>query len=163
MPNEKDFYLGVYNGNTIICDYGLPFEFYSNEISEIEKRLIDYFPDSTIIAITLMSTVTHYGFALIENGVKKRVKVGQEEMPVAFEMGEVTKEEIVFQKENSKVNEEGIRLFKIQDGEYVFSEEFIGEEYVFEISKRIFGFKLNGVESDELHSKTKIEKYKKCT
>ena len=160
MPDDKVFYLGEYKGNTIICDFGLPFEFYSDEISEIERKLINHFPNSTIIAVTLMSTVNHYGFAIIENGEKKRVKVGDYENPVALEIGQITKEEIELQK-NSEIDEEGNRMFKYEDEEEVYPEDTIGEEYVFEISKRIFGFKLNGAESDELHFETKLEKYKK--
>jgi len=158
MPDDKDFYLGEYKGKTIICDFGLPFEFYSDEISEIESKLIDHFPNSTIIAITLMSTVNHYGFAIIENGEKKRVKVGDYENPVALEIGQITKEEIELQK-NSEVDEEGKRMFKDEDEMY--SEDTVGEEYVFEISSRIFGFELNGPESDELFFETKLEKFKK--
>ena len=51
MPDDKDFYFGEYKGKTIICDSGLPFEFYSDEISDIENKLIQYFPNSTIIAV----------------------------------------------------------------------------------------------------------------
>lgn len=160
MPDDNDFYLGEYKGNTIICDFGLPFEFYSDEISLIESKLINHFPNSTIIAITLMSTVNHYGFAIIENGEKKRVKVGDSENPVALEIGQIIKEEIEIQRK-SEISEEGNRMFKYEDDDEMYPEDTIGEEYVFEISKRIFGFELNGPDSDELLFETKFEKYKK--
>lgn len=160
MPDDNDFYLGEYKGNTIICDYGLPFEFYSDDISDIESKLIQHFPNSTIIAITLMSTVNHYGFAIIENGEKTRVKVGDYENPVALEIGQITKEEIELQK-NSEIDGGGNRMFKYEDDDEMYPEDTVGEEYVFEVSKRIFGFELNGSESDELLFETKLEKYKK--
>lgn len=158
MPDDEFFYLGEFKGNTIICDGDLPFGFYSEEISVFEKHLIEQFPDSIILAITLLSTVNHYGFAIIENGKKKRVKVGDCNYPTSIEIGQITEEELVFQKD-SKIDEDGQRIF-FDDGEW-YPEDTIGEEYVFEISKRIFGYPLNRSQLDELHFETLLEKYRK--
>lgn len=158
MPDEQNFYLGEFEGSTIICDFGLPFEFYSEELSKFEGDLIEHFPDSTIIALSLISTVNHYGFAIIENGEKARVKVGDSSDPVAFEFGESSREEIALQKD-SRIDENGSRIFNFE-GEQI-TEDCLGEEYVFEISKRIFGFSLNGPESDELLFETQLTSYLK--
>ena len=135
-------YIGEYKDSLIISAYGLPFHFYDVELSEFENNLIKQFPYSEIFATTLESSVNHWGYAIIQNGQKIRLRVGDSENEI-IEYGEVLDEEkALFSK--SKIDSNGNRIYLLDEfPDEEFTEDQVGEEFVFEIFKRFIGEKFD--------------------
>lgn len=72
----KTLYLGEYNNHFIFAEQGLPFEFFKEKPSKIEKLFVDEFPNSEISAYVLNESVGMFGFSIIKNGKRMRVKNG---------------------------------------------------------------------------------------
>ncbi len=160
-PAEDKLYFGSYKGNSIICDADLPLIFYDDKLSKVEKLIIKFFPNNRILAINLNSTSNFYGYVLIDKGKKVRVKVGDGERPVIFEMGQPLKEEQELYKK-SILRESGERIFKFgETTEDAYTEDAVGEEFVFEVVKSILGGRLDHEELDELLFETPFYRYEK--
>jgi hypothetical protein len=72
----KSLVIGNYGDKIIIVSDKLVFQFYEEMPSPFEKRLCALFPDSEIAVLTLNSTVDLYGFSLIKDKHRVRVKSG---------------------------------------------------------------------------------------
>src|SRR5437899_11707173 len=68
--------IGKYGDNIYIVSDDLVFKFYDKKPSDFEKKVSATFPNSEIAVLTLNSTVDLYGFNIIKNGQRQRVKSG---------------------------------------------------------------------------------------
>ncbi len=160
-PEEGKLYFGTYKGNSIICDADLPLIFYDDKLSKVEKLIIKLFPNNRILAVNLNSTSNFYGYVLIDKGKKVRVKVGDWERPVIFEMGQPLEEEKVLYSK-AVLTGTGSKVFKLGDTiDDEYTEDAVGEEFVFEVVKGFLGGRLDHSEMDELHFKTPFYRYEK--
>jgi hypothetical protein len=74
----KTLFVSNYKGYLIFVHPDLVFQFFKDEVTDTEKFFIDNFPNSVIGAIYSNETVGGFGFALIENGQRIRVKHGSD-------------------------------------------------------------------------------------
>jgi hypothetical protein len=73
---SDDLFIGNYKDTLVIANPDLTYGLFAAEPSEIEKRFVAAFPSSEIVALAEDSTVGEFGYSLIENGQRKRVKHG---------------------------------------------------------------------------------------
>lgn len=145
-PRGNKVYLGTYKNNLIICSQELSETFFKDEsVSEIEKVLMEKFPESEICAITLNSVVNEWGYAILKNNEKIRFRAGSHETGTVFNEGEILPEEKQLFSQ-SKLDGKGNRIYEL-DGEE-FTEDQVGENFVFEIVSRYFGERLDAADSD---------------
>ena len=79
MSNKPDtLFAGFYNDNLLIVHPDLPFRFFSEVQEDTEKLFAETFPDSEIAALIENSSVSLFGFAILENGKKIRMKDGSD-------------------------------------------------------------------------------------
>jgi len=71
--------VGYYGDKIIIVSGEKVFDFYEKTSTAREKQLCALFPKSEIVVLALNSTVDLYGFSLIRNGQRVRVKSGNDE------------------------------------------------------------------------------------
>ena len=162
-PEKERLYFGMYKGNSIICDSDLPLIFYHDKLSKVEKKIIKLFPNNRILAANLNSTDNFYGYVLINKGKKVRVKVGDWETPVNFEMGEPLQEEKDLYSKAVLTNN-GVRIFKLdKTTTRDYTEDAVGEEFVFEVVKGILGGRLDDAEMEVLLFETPFYRYDKIT
>lgn len=156
-PDDDKIYIGEYNGNTIICMQDLPLESLDNTVSRAEKILSTIFPNTDIITFALHSVVNLWGYSIVNNGKKLRVRAGSAEGGTIVEFGEVMEEEKeLFSK--SKLNSDGERVFvfdNMPDDE--FQDDQVGENFIFEISRKYLGENLDAC--DELLFETQFNGY----
>jgi hypothetical protein len=138
-PDDNKLYIGYYNNNLIITAPEIPMLFFENSLSTIEKILIDKFPESEICSIVLHSVVNLWGYALIVNGEKIRVRAGSANDGTFCDFGEIQEEEKeLFSK--STIDSDGKRTYKFDDmPDEIFYEDQVGENYVFALTQRFFG------------------------
>lgn len=150
-PAEGEIYTGVYKGNLIITAQELPLYFLDVDSNEIEKRLIRLFPDGEICALSLNNTINHWAFSVVQNGKKLRAKAGDMNSGTIVDSGQPLVEELELLA-GSRLNQNGQREYNVTpDGEFD-REDQLGEEFVFELSKRYLVERLD--EDDELFETT---------
>lgn len=142
-PIENTLYIGKYGGNLIITGEEITFECLQPDISNIEKKLLEIFPDSEICALSLHSVVNHWGYSVIKDKKKIRVRAGDSDSGTIIDFGEpLNEEEELFS--HAKVGADGNRIYELDEfPDEPMTEDQVGEEFVFEISKRYFGERLD--------------------
>lgn len=90
----KTLFAGFYQGNLLLVHPDLAFHFFGEEPSETEQRFIHTFPGKEIAALIENSTVGLFGYALLENGRKVRMKDGSDG-EIYHDAGELLPEEQV--------------------------------------------------------------------
>jgi hypothetical protein len=73
---SDDLFIGTYGDKLVIANPDLTYGFFANEPSEIEEKFVNAFPSSEIAALAENSTVGEFGYTLIDNGKRVRVKHG---------------------------------------------------------------------------------------
>jgi hypothetical protein len=73
---SDDLFIGTYQDKLIIASPDLTYGMFATEPSDIEKSFVAAFPSSEIAALAENSTVGEFGYSLIENGQRKRLKHG---------------------------------------------------------------------------------------
>lgn len=153
-PEDGKIYFGEYNNCLIICTSELPLTFLGEELSEVEKILFKYFPNSEICSLNLHSVVNLWGFSIAKNNKKLRVAAGSADSGTMIYFGEPVKEELELLSK-AKIDAEGNRLYYYEEDDEPYTEDCVGEDYVFEISSRYFGNRLDY--ADELLFETKFK------
>jgi hypothetical protein len=141
-PKDKYVYIGFYKGNLIISAQYLPFYFLDRGSNIVERKVVELFPGTEICALSLSSTINHWGFAIIKDGKKIRLKGGVADSGTVMDIGEPVKEELPLLS-RSRLNDKGKREYILQDGGDVFQEDQVGEEFIFELFKRYTGDRLD--------------------
>jgi hypothetical protein len=72
----ETLYIGFYNHCLVISHPDLAFHFLEKDQTVIEKKFIEYFPHNEIAVLIENGTVGLFGFCIIQNGVKTRMKSG---------------------------------------------------------------------------------------
>lgn len=73
---SDDLFIGSYKDKLVIANPDLTYGMFFAEPSDIEKSFVAAFPSSEIAALAENSTVGEFGYSLIDNGQRKRVKHG---------------------------------------------------------------------------------------
>ena len=144
-PDDNKVYIGKYKGNLIICAQEFPTSFFNGIILKGEKMLTSFFPDTEICALVLHSAVNFWGYSISKNNKKIRVRAGSAEAGTFIEYGEPIEEEKALFAMSEITH--GKRLFHFDDmpDEY-FTDDQVGENFVFDISKRYLGEQLDASE-----------------
>ncbi|MBL8849951.1 MAG: hypothetical protein JNG89_09710 [Planctomycetaceae bacterium] len=103
-------------------------------------RLLETFPGSRILCLMLHSAVNQFGYAVYEQGRLKRARIGDSDFGVFLDEGDVLPEEVFAR---SIIRDE----FCGQTQEFL--DDAYGEEFVFELSRRFFGSRLDEDSPDE--------------
>ena len=139
FPGDKKVYVGNYKENLIICIPDLPLTFFDETLSEQEKILIKRFPNTEICSIAMHSVVNYWGYSVIINGQKIRARAGSADHGTFTEFGEpLDQEKELLSK--STIDKDGNRTYIFDDfPDEPFTEDQVGENFVFEISSRYIG------------------------
>lgn len=158
-PMDESFNIGLYNGNIIICDDHQITSWALEGLDELnlsreEKGLAELFPDSEIINVACHSAVNYHGYSVIKNGKKERLKVITAERP-KIEFGKrINEEDEIYLNSFQK---EGQNFWK--EGEDVYGEDELMEDFTFGIAKRRLGVRIDQSDGDELMLKVQFKKY----
>lgn len=157
--SNNEVYIGEYKNNLIICNWILPENLLLDKSTDMEINLLSLFPSSEICVIELVSTVNFWGFKIFKNQKLIRHKVGDADQGTLIDIGEPLPEELELLNK-SFIDDEGNRKYNLEEDEdEPYSEDQVGEEFVFEIVSRYFGQRLD--EADEFFDETLLTGYKK--
>lgn len=150
-PDENEVHSGVVGDCRLIFSQGLPEDFIGGmELSLTEEKLIEMFPNGSILAAVLHSGNNTYGYALIENGKKVRLKAGHADRAVVMDEGEPLEEEKNL-LEAATTDEQGDRWFHFEGSDEPYPEHAVGEDFVFSVMQRFLGQRPDG-ENDYMES-----------
>jgi hypothetical protein len=157
-PENNKVYIGEYKNNIIICARDISMQFLEEPETHLEYRFKQLFPDSEICAIVLHSTVNLWGYSIIINGTKVRARAGSSDDGTFVEVGlPLAEESELFSK--SHLDKNGKRIYVLDDfPDEIFSEDQVGENFVFSICKRYFDEELDS--ADQLLFDTNLIGYR---
>jgi hypothetical protein len=127
----ETLFVGFYRDSLLLVHPELPFQFFGDAPSETEKLFLSTFPGCEIAALIENSTVGLFGYAVIENGQKIRMKDGcdgeiyNDRGELLPEEQEILAEEIFGEEELDEMREDGL------------SEEEVAATVSFEASWRV--------------------------
>lgn len=156
-PDTNKIYIGNYQDTLLISEFNLPELFFSEGLSETENNLINLFPDAEIGAVSLHSGTNYWAYAIINNGKKIRARMGDSDNGTTLDYGEPLEEEIDLLSK-SYLDKNGNRLYVFEDHpDELYTEDQVGENFVFEIYKRFTGESLDS--NDDLLFDTILSGY----
>jgi hypothetical protein len=138
-PARKMIWVGRAGDCLIISSKGLAQQFFEKKSSDFMSLLFARFPESEIAALILHSVVNLWGFALYRNGEPFRRKAGASDDGTYLDEGApIAEEEELLAK--STLDAEGRRVYRLPEWpDEDFSEDGVGEEFVFAIFGRMTG------------------------
>lgn len=150
--------IGKYGDKIFIVSQDLVFKFYDKTASDFEKKICEAFPNSEIAILTLNGTVDLYGYNIIKNGKRQRVKSGAD-LDLYVDYGEQLPEEISLSKEKIFDDEELKEIKADNSKEQVkkILDQEISIRTTFRLTKRYFGKQFDEVGSD--YEKIKMTLY----
>ena len=141
--------IGKFGDRIFIAGQKLVLKFYDKSPSDFEKRICDSFPGSEIAVLTLNGTSNLYGYSLIKNRMRQRIKYGAD-LDVYIDYGQKLAEEVVIAKEELFDREELEEIMSDNSKEVV--EKIIDQEIsirsTLRLSKRYFGKQFDEAGSD---------------
>lgn len=161
-PNDNSINIGYYNGNIIITDdYQITSDALeaadSLQLTREEKELVTVFPNSEIVMVACHSVVNYHGYSLIQNGIKKRLKVISSDTPL-IEFGERMEEELeIYKRSYLKNNQSYWKNDYDPEDDYIESQ--LMEEFTFGVAKRRLGVSLDYGDGEELMEQVVFKKY----
>lgn len=146
-PPGGKVYIGTYNNNLLICASELADSFFEKRSIDGERLLIEKFPDREICVLVLHSVVNLWGYAILKQGKKIRARAGSADDGTFLEFGEPIEEEMDLLSKSS-FDAEGKRVYKLStDPDDVFTEDQVGENFVFALCYRYLGEELDAAEN----------------
>jgi hypothetical protein len=155
---SDDLFVGNYEDKLVIADPALTYGFFAAEPSDIEKRFVAAFPSSEIAALAENSTVGEFGYTIINEGRRIRVKHGCDG-EIYTDIGEPLAEEKAILAGHIFDPEELEEMREDMDEDEV--QNMIAFEASWrapgEISKKYFRDRIDNIETDAI----KLTRYKK--
>ena len=141
--------IGKFGDKIFIVSQDLVFKFYDKTQSEFEKRICDSFPNSEIAILTLNGTVDLYGYNIIKDGKRQRVKSGAD-LELYVDYGAKLPEEIALSKEKIFDDEElkDIKGDNLKEDVKKIIDQEISIRTTFRLTKRYFGKQFDETGSD---------------
>ena len=150
--------IGKFGDKIFIVSQDLVFKFYDKTPSDFEKKICEACPNSEIAILTLNGTVDLYGYNIIKNGKRQRVKSGAD-LDLYIDYGEQLPEEISISKEKI-FDEEELKEIKADNSKEQVKkilDQEISIRTTFRLTKRYFGKQFDEVGSD--YEKIKVTLY----
>jgi hypothetical protein len=155
---SDDLFIGTYKDKLVIANADLTYGFFAIEPSDIEKKFVSTFPTSQIAALAENSTVDEFGYNIIDNGERIRVKHGCDG-EIYIDIGEPLPEEQAILAGQIFDPEELDEMREEMDEEAV--QNMVSFEASWrapaEISKRYFGNRIDNLDVNDI----KLTRYKK--
>lgn len=144
--NDDQLFIGAYPGTLLIGHSALSGRCIESDWQPVLRAVHSVLPGAEMAAFALHSVVDLNGYAVFRGIDRIRVRYGADGEEHINE-GELLPEEIELYKQSEL--RDGERFFKMEfDGQtFEQSELEMGEEFVFEVTKRYFGKRLDQFES----------------
>ena len=150
--------IGKYNDKIFIVSRSIISKFYDPTPSDFERKICDSFPNSDIAILALDGTVDLFGYNIIKNGKRQRVKAGAD-LDIFVDYGEKIEEEVALSKEkifdDSELDE--IKKNNTPETASKIIDQEIGIRTTFRLTRRYFGKEVDEPGSD--YEKIRVTAY----
>lgn len=154
-------YIGGYKGHVVICEESLAIEVIEGDNTPFRRNVLARFPDAEICAVVLHSVVNLWGFTVIKSGKAIRTRAGSSEDGTFLELGDPIPEEKVL-LDKARLDADGNRVYLFEEfPNEPFSEDAVGENFVFAVCERYFGEPLDSAEDLLFHTSLTGYSYQK--
>lgn len=161
-PGDESINIGFHNNTIIICDdYQITeqtIDVDNLQLTATDKALVSLFPQAEILAVSCHSVSNFHAYALIQRGLKTRVKIAADGQ-VTMSLGEPFKEEKEIYARSYV--EDGIKYWKDENyPDDPYTEDSLLEEFTFGVAKRLLGVDLDTDKGFQLTQDITFKKYK---
>lgn len=160
---ENGISIGKYDDTIFIVSSELVFEFYNKKPSDLEQKMTKEFPNSEIAILTLNQTTDFYGYNIISNGKRQRVRSGVDS-EIEIDMGKKLPEELEIPKDPFfELFLEELNEFQSSDKDFTEKqmkaeiEQEIGIRTFFKLTSRYFKKPIDENGTD--YNKIKVTKF----
>lgn len=137
--NDARLFVGHYKECTILSEPSLTEDFFVKENSWLEQKLIELLPVAEICIVSLHSGMNHWGYIVIKDGKRIRERLGDSDNGTTLDKGEPLEEEKELLAQ-SRLEKKGQRMYYLKyDPSEPYTEDQIGEQFVFEMFRRYTG------------------------
>lgn len=151
-PRNGNLYVGAYGESLIIGHMDLAGSCFGGDVPPVVHAINAVLPHSAILALELHSVVNLYGYALFEKDALIRGRAGSADDGVFLDVGApLPDEQSLFEKSTINADGEQVWLDEFDGVTEEMDHSCMGEEFVFEISRRVFGERFDCFDHDELH------------
>ena len=150
-PRNGNLFIGAYDNALVIGHLEWPGACFKGGVPPLISEIDAILPRCTILALELHSVVNFYGYALFQNNALIRGRAGSADDGILLDVGEPRPEEKPL-FERSAINSDGERVWREEFDGVVeeMDHSSMGEEFVFEVSRRFLGERFDSFDHDEL-------------
>lgn len=135
--------VGAYDGSVIIGHHAFTDSCFAGKVPDVIRAINSVLPKARALAISLHSVVNLYGYAYFDGLSLIRARAGSADDGVFVDIGEWLPEERPLFAKSELRNGERIFFEEINGTIEEFDHSAFGEEFVFELSKRFFGQRID--------------------
>ncbi|KAF0803512.1 DUF6928 family protein [Alloalcanivorax xenomutans] len=144
-PDKSEIAVGVYENNAILCHWALPVALMGDRsmrkivgrvkgAEDIKREFFELFSSAQVLSLVLHSAVNLWGYCLYDKGRLRRSAAGASDIGLVVNEGVLLPEERVI-LENATIDD--------------YNSKGQGVELVFEMSRRVFGERIDEMRSLE--------------
>ena len=150
-PRNGNLYVGAYGSSLVIGHLDLAASCFNGDVPPVVNAINAVLPHASILALELHSVVNLYGYALFENNTLVRARAGSADDGVFLDVGEpIPEEQPLFEKAVVNTDGEQVWIYEFDGVPEEMDHSCMGEEFVFEISRRFLGERFDDFDHDEL-------------
>jgi hypothetical protein len=158
----SQLFVGAYPGGYALCRWEIVASLLEPNGADIGTRILDAFPEANVLCLGLHSVVNLFGYALYRRGVAVRRRWGAARDGIVTDEGEPLPEEIPLLEQAIERDGERIWVMDFDGEQEEFDEVAMGEEFVFEIARRVLGCRLDYYDIWELPMDEYRQKRRGC-
>ena len=141
-PAHGDLYVGAYPGGAALCRWELLEPLLDRPDSEDTRTFVSAFPEARILVLSLHSVTDYAAWALYQDGECLRLRASADG-EVIQDFGDPLPEELPLWERAIERGGELTWIEEIAGEEYDLDEVAMGEEFVFELGRRVCGCRLD--------------------
>jgi len=141
-PEADQLFVGAYPGGAVLCRWELLEPLLDRPDSEDTRRFVEAFPGAQILVLSLHSVTTYAAWAVYEGGECLRLRASADG-EVMQDLGDPLPEEVPLWERAVERNGQFFWEEEFEGEPYELDEISMGEEFVFEVSRRVFGCRLD--------------------
>lgn len=149
FPNPGDLFVGAYGSSLLIGSHQFAEQCFGQE-PEIVSVIQQILPGAEVLALRLHSVVNFYGYALFQHGQRVRVRAGSGDDGVLLDEGEWLSEEHELFSHATQRGGEWFWTESFGDEVEEMDHSCMGEEFVFELSRRFLGVRIDEIDGDQI-------------
>lgn len=136
-PEPGKLFIGAYDRTYLISDWDIAETCMATSLPTVFKNIRTLLPNAWGLCLMLHGTDNYWGYAFYENGELTRLRAGSHSTGLTHEFGQPLPEELPLLAKSKLVGDK--RMYSWDNDPELLTDDQVGEEFVFQLGKRVFG------------------------